>query len=228
MREFAALLLVAADVAACWFRPDYAGNYGYRMIPMFAAAWLLIASKFATPASMGVDFADWKADLLWTAKAAAVLSLLGLVCFGAAVAAFRLKLVDVAPSLLQPTNVTSKAALGDFLLHSCLMAPIFEELAYRGILLGPWRGGGRVRLGAALAVSAAYFLALHLAYFKSGMPPFGFVQYPVAGLILGFAFLKRGTLLPCVILHAIGNLCVAAKDLSLIDAQDAWRRLLGL
>lgn len=227
MREFSALVIVAGDIAASWFLPEYASNYGYRMIPVFVVVSLLMHFKHSTPASLGIDFSSWKSEILWTAKATAVLAAIGLTCVGLAVLAFRMKWVPADPDMLRPTNVHSTAKLGEFLLHSCLMAPLFEELLYRGVLLAPWRGGGRARLAAALAVSAAYFLALHVAYFNRGMPVFGFIQYPIAGVILGFAFLKRATLIPCVVLHAVGNLCVAAKDISLIEAQDFWKRLLG-
>ena len=89
-------------------------------------------------------------------------------------------------------------------LTVALLAPVFEELMFRGFLL-PWlveRLGNR--LGAqrgrrlAVAVAGLAFGAMHLQ-------PLGLPTLATLGIVLGFAFLRTGNLLSAILVHGLWN-----------------------
>ena len=97
-----------------------------------------------------------------------------------------------------------------FLISFCLVAPLLEEAIYRGLVqtallraLGPKRRWGIV-LGA-----AAVFALIHVQNVD-------WVALPglwVLGVALGWLYERRGSLLPCVIVHALFNACNCALAL---------------
>jgi len=78
------------------------------------------------------------------------------------------------------------------------LAPIAEELFFRGMLFG----GLRVRLPffVAALISAAIFGSLHLATGASAVPPL-----ILFGFALAWLYERTGSLWPAIILHAINN-----------------------
>lgn len=80
-----------------------------------------------------------------------------------------------------------------------LAAPLFEEVLFRGFMLG---GLARSRIGAAgaVALTAAAWAALHLQY-----DWYGVVTIVVFGVLLGAARVHAGTLLVPLLLHALAN-----------------------
>lgn len=84
-----------------------------------------------------------------------------------------------------------------FIIPAALLAPIGEELLFRGVLL-PWLSGWMGRV-ATLVVSAGLFAALHLFY---GVFT-GWIFF--LGLMLGWARLTSGQLRPSILLHATVN-----------------------
>lgn len=95
---------------------------------------------------------------------------------------------------LPPTEETAVIAVG-FIL-TCIVAPLFEELFYRGVILSLLKGYGK---GAAIIVSAFLFAIGHnsITIFVS---PF------VIGLFLGYVTIKCGSIYPAVLIHFIFNL----------------------
>jgi len=96
-----------------------------------------------------------------------------------------------------PVRKTPPHWIGMALLHMCLIPPLFEELVFRlGIcvpataLVGPT---------GAIVLSGAAFAAMHFIYGGAGPDNF------VAGYILAWAFLKSGSILVPMALHALGN-----------------------
>jgi membrane protease YdiL (CAAX protease family) len=84
-------------------------------------------------------------------------------------------------------------------LHACILAPAVEEGIYRiGLCCGAY-----AVLGArgAIAVSGLVFGALHVLYGNPGPDNL------VAGFFLAWAFLRSGSIIVPVALHALGNLC---------------------
>ncbi len=82
-------------------------------------------------------------------------------------------------------------------IPAALLAPIGEELLFRGVLL-PWLSGWMGRV-AALMLSAGLFAALHLFYGVFA----GWIFF--LGLVLGWARLTSGQLRPSILLHATVN-----------------------
>jgi len=87
-------------------------------------------------------------------------------------------------------------ALACFAVTAVVVAPLFEEILFRGVLLpvlGTWIGPA-----GAVALSAALFAAAHLSL-GEWIPLF------LLGLGLGLLRLRSGRLASCVLLHALWN-----------------------
>lgn len=92
-------------------------------------------------------------------------------------------------------------------IATCLIAPVVEEMLFRGILLRSFLA--RYPRGLAIGYSALYFGAAHLNIY----------QFSVAflmGLLMGWLYERSRSLIPCVALHAAFNstvfLWVAPKE----------------
>lgn len=79
---------------------------------------------------------------------------------------------------------------------ACVLAPVFEELLYRGVVLSLLKGYGN---GAAVAVSAVTFALAHgsITLFASTL---------VCGLVLGYVTVRSGSILPAMFIHFCCNL----------------------
>ncbi len=95
-------------------------------------------------------------------------------------------------------------SVGLLFLTVAVVAPVFEELLFRGLLL-PWLGqrlearlGKRAGWLLAVATSGLLFGAMHLQ--PLGLPTLG-----TLGVVLGFAFLRTGNLLTCILVHGVWN-----------------------
>lgn len=82
------------------------------------------------------------------------------------------------------------------LLRVCLVAPVAEEFLTRGMLLGGLESG--YGWPAALAVSAGVFALLHFNLVQT-------LSALVCGLVLGALYLHTGSLLCCILAHAVYN-----------------------
>ena len=115
--------------------------------------------------------------------------------------------VDVLEALLswhgtvvQPMVLQAQAP-GVFLLtllKSALLAPVLEELFFRGYLLHAMKRFGEPR---AAAVSALCFALVHL-----GGTPCAWAMYAALGLLLAALTLRTGSLLAPMLVHAVYNL----------------------
>jgi len=88
----------------------------------------------------------------------------------------------------------------------CIEAPLVEEVNYRLALVG-----GMVSLtgrSGAILASGIVFAGLHWIYGNAS------IENQVAGFILAWAYLRSGTLVIPILIHAVGNLM--ALDLQLI------------
>ncbi|WP_224241850.1 CPBP family intramembrane glutamic endopeptidase [Hyalangium gracile] len=104
-----------------------------------------------------------------------------------------------AHPLMEMARQGPMGALGWVLLvvPAALLAPVGEELLFRGVLL-PWLGGWMGRV-AALVLSAGLFASLHLFYGVFAVWIF------FLGLMLGWARLTSGGLRVPILLHATVN-----------------------
>jgi len=105
--------------------------------------------------------------------------------------------------LLLPVSATEQAAFAQMmdaslgsLVAVCLLAPVLEEMLFRGVLL---RGLlTRYPRAQAIAVSALLFGLMHLNIYQ-------FVIGSLLGLLLGWLFERTRSLIPCIGLHAAYN-----------------------
>ena len=107
---------------------------------------------------------------------------------------------DRRPGRQQPLLeivLTSNSSLALFLLATTavVLAPLFEETIFRGVLLPVSAVAGRA---GGVMVSALVFAVAHLSLGE--LPPL-----LVLGLGLGLLRLSTGRLLPCVVMHALWN-----------------------
>lgn len=89
-------------------------------------------------------------------------------------------------------------------LTVAVLAPVFEELMFRGFLL-PWLG---TRLEARMAAGRARWLAAALSglgFAVMHMQPRGLPTLATLGVILGLAFLRTGSLLTAILVHGLWN-----------------------
>jgi uncharacterized protein len=90
--------------------------------------------------------------------------------------------------------------------QACIDAPLAEESVYRLALVT-----GVVALTGpriAIAISGAIFAALHFVYGNPSPDNF------IGGFVLSWAYLRSGTILVPIALHALGNLCVGLVALA--------------
>lgn len=96
------------------------------------------------------------------------------------------------------------------LLEYLVFAPIFEELAFRGLLFGVLRR--RFQWGPAAMLSAALFALAH------GYGLIGFLSVFWSGLIWAWAYERTGSLWPGILGHAINNALVCLSMMALLRA----------
>lgn len=87
-----------------------------------------------------------------------------------------------------------------------LLVPIAEEIMYRGVIFGSIYHRSKVL---AYIVSTVLFAAVHLMGYITVYDPtqllLGFLQYLPAGLCLGFAYARSGSILAPVLMHIAIN-----------------------
>jgi membrane protease YdiL (CAAX protease family) len=128
--------------------------------------------------------------------------------FGAA-AALGMAIIHLSgrnPLLLlrSPLPVDSTGLIGLFLVGG-LLAPLAEEMCFRGLLYGFFRRWG---VFPALIASTAIFTALHSV---SGLP----VTQIVGGLVFAIAYERSRNLVVPIVIHLLGNTALFALSLPL-------------
>lgn len=94
------------------------------------------------------------------------------------------------------------------LVEYVVFAPIFEELAFRGLLFGVLRR--RVGFVPSALVSAGLFAVAH------GYGVLGFVGVFWSGMVWAWGYEKTGSLLPGMIAHGLNNLLVCLSVIALL------------
>ena len=98
-------------------------------------------------------------------------------------------------------EMTGRQELLYFLLITCLLGPITEELVYRGVLMNiflkdsPWYGD--------VLLSACVFGYVHVS---SGLTPLAFFTYASGGAIVAFLYRKTHSLYYPILLHIMINI----------------------
>jgi membrane protease YdiL (CAAX protease family) len=100
------------------------------------------------------------------------------------------------------------AALTVSLLEYIVFAPVFEEIAFRGLLFATLRH--RLSFVPAALVSAAIFAAAH------GYGVIGFLSVWWSGILWAWVYERTGSLLPGMVAHAANNLFVSLTVMALL------------
>ena len=104
-------------------------------------------------------------------------------------------------ALNEMIEMTGRQELLYFLLITCLLGPISEELVYRGVLMNtffkdsPWYGD--------VLLSACVFGYVHVS---SGLTPLAFFTYASGGAICAFLYRKTHSLYYPILLHIMINI----------------------
>jgi len=88
-------------------------------------------------------------------------------------------------------------------------APLFEEIFFRGFLMSALEARG-LSPAAGAVVSAALWAVIHLQY-----DFYNIVAIFLMGLLLAAARIKTGSLVPCLVMHALGN-AIATVETALV------------
>lgn len=99
----------------------------------------------------------------------------------------------IVPLFLQSDTILQRLLLFGLTI---VAAPFFEEMFFRGVLFHSFQAKWGVRLG--LILSAVVFASVHPL-------PLGFLPIFVLGYVLATLLYRRGSLLPCMVMHAMNN-----------------------
>jgi membrane protease YdiL (CAAX protease family) len=106
--------------------------------------------------------------------------------------------VELPGQNMDPTQLLPESPVGVFftVLLAIVIAPLVEEIVFRGVLLSALaqRWGTAVGVG----VSSAVFALVHVL-------PFAIPPIFVLSLVLGWVFVRTRSLWPCVAAHALFN-----------------------
>lgn len=106
------------------------------------------------------------------------------------------RLIEPSDLFRSSMELLSKGNVWIISLQVCILAPLFEEILCRGIIL---RGMlSRIRPGWAIVLSALYFALMHANIWQ------GFGAF-VLGALLGYAYYKTGSLALTMLMHAANN-----------------------
>ncbi len=134
-----------------------------------------------------------KKGLIWSAGFAVIAGLLFLGLFIAGQHPFR---------LIRTALPTGPFQLGVFFFVGGMLAPIVEEIVFRGLLFGYLRRWG---VTTAILVSTTLFAILHL-------PSLPITQI-VGGAVFAVAYHLSGSLMTPIVIHMLGNLAIFTLSL---------------
>jgi uncharacterized protein len=136
-----------------------------------------------------------KKGLVWSALFGLSAGLVGVILYAA----------HISPTQLIKTPLPKDNwALVWFFVVGGLVAPVAEEIFFRGIIYGFLRRWGVI---VALAGTTAFFVAAHSI--GSGIP----ITQIVGGIVFALAYEKGGTLMVPMTIHVLGNLALFSLSL---------------
>jgi membrane protease YdiL (CAAX protease family) len=159
------------------------------------AAWCISVRREVAPLLVTLG------NPMWYAVAMAIVPVTFLLA--TATVAFLVRVAGLEHVMLVEPILRAGYGWTGVILLVCVQPAIFEELAFRGVILGGLR---RVLSdNEAVVVSALMFMIIHLS----------FVSFPhlvLLGLVLGYLRVKSGSLYPCVAVHFLHNLAVSVTE----------------
>lgn len=172
------------------------------------AAWYLRSRGLSFTAAFGLlPGRDRLVTVAWVALALVGLQLAGESLIGAAFDALRLS-SHWADGLQEDLIWGSWGLVARETIDSVLWAPLGEEVAFRGVLYPALRS--RFGVAPAAALSAAVFAVAH------GYGVLGFAAVFWSGILWALAYERTGSLWPCIVAHAAGNLAATVAVVALL------------
>lgn len=108
---------------------------------------------------------------------------------------FLLKHFDIIKIEQLPKGSEPEVLISGFVL-TCIVAPIFEELLYRGAVLSLLKGYGK---GASIIISALLFAFAHGSITVFGAPL-------ILGIVTAYITINCGSIWPAITIHFVNNL----------------------
>jgi uncharacterized protein len=192
-----ALLEVSVAQLGAWMQLPRLWLLFFVRTTQLAAILALAAFVFNGWHALGLDkktlLAGLKKGLIWSTGFAVTAGLLFLGLIIAGQDPFMLIRMPLPP-------VPSQRAL--FFFVGGIVAPIAEEVVFRGLIFGYLRRWG---LTAAVLISTALFAALHLPTIP--------VTQVVGGAVFAIAYHMGGSLMVPIVIHMLGNLAIFTLSL---------------
>ena len=169
-------------------------SLGLQFLLIGAAYWLTMRRRGATWADLGLR--RWRGG--WWLPAAILGGALAVAYTYAGI----LEIVNVDAGDVQEEVFDYVAPTVMLGIISIGLAPVIEEVFFRGFVFGAFRG--RVRASAAVVISGCIFGAAHLANGSL------LVFFPISaiGMIFAWGYLHSGSILPTIIAHFLFNALV--------------------
>lgn len=116
--------------------------------------------------------------------------------------------IDIpAPDFSIPSN---KVYLILFFSYTCVIAPVFEEIIFRGFILNNMRRFGNIT---AILVTSIFFSMFHFNLVQ-------LVNPILMGIILSFIAIRSESIIPCIMVHMFNNImAMLTTVISSIDSQ---------
>jgi membrane protease YdiL (CAAX protease family) len=94
----------------------------------------------------------------------------------------------------------SRYAMIHFAIAAVLIAPVVEEIVYRGLIIRAYRNSG-ISATWQVLVSSLLFVAIHLRFVNIPSS----LEYLFAAVILALLAIRTGSLWPGIVFHAVSN-----------------------
>lgn len=136
---------------------------------------------------------------------------LGMGAIGGISLSYVVFLLDSAFASVSTTIVSTILSTGGvFFLVSVFLAPIVEEIFYRGVVYGQLRGS--ISIGRALILSSALFSLSHIHIFLQGGGIAHTVEAAVtlfvSGVVFGWLYMKYQSIFVAIAAHSVYNLII--------------------
>ena len=109
---------------------------------------------------------------------------------------------------------SGKVGLGIDVVIAAILAPVGEEILFRGFLFASLLS--KMSPFTAAFVSSLIFAILHF------YSPFGVLSIVIFGMIMCWVYQRTGSLWPCILFHALSNFTLTVSSWYLFSDDTSW------